>query len=235
MINVAIVDDEECILNQISDFIKRANAEYKTETVNAVKYMDGLSFLEDYKFQYDIVFLDIEMPFKDGMKIAEQLRERDESVTIIFVTNMANLAVKGYSVQAYDFVVKPLDYFSFATLLNRTIKNVIKNKKNEAIDVTTSYNVRKLEIKDIYYISISGHKIEYHTTEGIIVSWGNLKSIEEKLEKFGFVRTIAYQLVNLKYVKAVKGYDLYIGDEVLAISRTRKKQFLEKLTAFLGR
>ena len=74
----------------------------------------------DYRAVYDIILMDIEMRFMDGMTAAEKIREHDSEVVIIFITNMPQYAIKGYRVDALDYVLKPVSYFAFSQRINGT-------------------------------------------------------------------------------------------------------------------
>lgn len=63
-------------------------------------FTDGVEILEDYRPVYDIIFLDVKMQHLDGMETARRIRELDSDVLLIFITNMAQYAIKGYAVGA---------------------------------------------------------------------------------------------------------------------------------------
>ena len=95
MIRVGLIDDDLEHQKMICEFINT----YKNETntnFEIVQYTDGLNFIEEYRGNLDIVFLDIEMPHMDGMTAARKLRKLDSGIAIVFVTNMAQYAIHGY-------------------------------------------------------------------------------------------------------------------------------------------
>ena len=112
MLQIAIVEDDpsererirECLRLMEDDDISFAVREFET----------GVSFLDQYQPEYDIVLMDIEMPGIDGLKTARELRRMDGEVILIFVTNMAQFALYGYEVDALDFILKPINRYSFS-------------------------------------------------------------------------------------------------------------------------
>ena len=72
------------------------------------QYTNPVIFLTQYTNRYDLVLLDIEMPDMNGMVVANKLRAIDDEVPLIFITNMRKYAIKGYEVNASDFILKPI-------------------------------------------------------------------------------------------------------------------------------
>lgn len=120
MINVAIVEDEKPAAELIGSYLQEFGRQEEEEFSVRV-FGDAVSFLENYKPDFDLVFMDIMMPSIDGMRAAKKLRERDRNVQIIFVTSMSQFAVKGYEVAALDFIVKPVSYFDFCIKMRRAV------------------------------------------------------------------------------------------------------------------
>ena len=112
MIQIAIVEDEEIYVKQLTEYIRK----YQTERGRSIKvtvFGDGEDITENYSGGFDIILMDIQMQFMDGMTAAEKIRQMDQKVIIMFITNMIQYAVRGYEVDAMDYVVKPVEYFLF--------------------------------------------------------------------------------------------------------------------------
>ena len=105
MIRIAIVEDEEAYVQQLISYLheyqKTAN-----EEIAVTVYRDGDEITSKYKSQYDIILMDIQMKFVDGMTAAEEIRSIDSSVVIIFITNMTQYAIQGYKVGAMDYILR---------------------------------------------------------------------------------------------------------------------------------
>ena len=102
MLRVAVVEDETSVMAQIEGFLARYESE-RGVPMEVTAFRDGSELLADYRPVFDIILLDIEMPQVDGMAAAEQIRRTDQNVVIVFITNMAQYAIQGYSVGALRF------------------------------------------------------------------------------------------------------------------------------------
>ena len=97
MIRIAMVEDEAAVREQLMGYVQRYTRQYGTE-FSVTEFADGMDILENYRPVYDIVFLDVEMKHLDGMETARRIRALDADVVLIFITNMAQYAIKGYAV-----------------------------------------------------------------------------------------------------------------------------------------
>lgn len=232
MINVAIVEDEK----SASDLLEKYLVEYGKATgeeFNCRVYSNPISFLENYRADNDIVFLDIEMPLMNGMDAARRLRKADNTVAIIFVTNMAQYAVEGYEVSALDFIVKPVTYPVLAFKMKRII-SALSVAEERKLKVTVGNNVECVDVSDIKYVEVLNHKLTYHLRDKSLTAYGQLKKLEESLPSRAFRRCNNYCLVNLMYVTSVSGLTVTIGKENLPLSEGRKKEFMRALADYLG-
>ncbi|MCR4869665.1 MAG: LytTR family DNA-binding domain-containing protein, partial [Atopobiaceae bacterium] len=163
MLRVAIVDDEAEVRGELAGMVERF-ADERGEQIVAACYADGKEFLASGATE-DIVLLDIEMDDVNGMDMAHLLRRKGVTSEIIFVTNMAQYAIKGYEVGAIDFIVKPVRYTSFAFKFRRAVE-AAKRKGNSRIAVETREGVRYISSADLVYVEVRGHKLIYHGEKG---------------------------------------------------------------------
>lgn len=181
-------------------------------------FYDGKSILDNYTSDYDAVFLDIQMPGINGMEVAERIRDMDEDVVLMFITNMAQYAISGYSVGALDFVMKPVNYYTFSMKVGRVLKKVQKKAKEQhTIVLLLPDGIKMLDTKQIYYVEIQNRLLHYHTTEGEFVVKGTMQSVEETLESYSFAKCNHWYMVNLMHVKEVKKNIVVVGEHELEI------------------
>ena len=234
MIKVAIVEDDKQAAARLSEYLG-AFSQNTGVSFDTSVFGDAISFLTGYKAVYDIVFMDIELPHLDGMTAAAKLRQLDKKILLLFVTNMAQFAVKGYEVDALDYLVKPVGYSNFEMKMKKAVALV--RSASEVIVISKSGGMFRLFAREVRYIESSGHKIVYHTDTGEVAG-GNesLSELEEKLAPCGFLRCNNCYLVNFRHIRSVQGYVVTVtGGEELQISRPRKKAFMTGLADRIGK
>lgn len=232
MLRCAIVEDSPRELEHLKECLARYSAE-RDIPLETTAFGDAASFLEHYRADYDIVFMDIELPGINGMEAAHRLREIDRQVILIFVTNMAQFAVKGYEVDALDYIIKPAQYGPLSIKLDRATARW--RAAAESVMVALPTGTQRLLLREICYIEVQGHKLTYHTEQGAVPGSGTLQDTENRLRGKGFLRCNKCYLVNQKHIQTVTGSDVVLSNgEKLQISRLRKKEFLEELARSMG-
>lgn len=232
MLKIAIVEDDKAQVNVLKSMLGRYFSENDVDAEIDL-YYDGMELLKSYNIKYDIILLDIEMPILGGMQTAEAVRKMDNTVQIIFVTNMSQFAVKGYEVDATAFIVKPVKYFSLSIAMKKAI-NYVSNKASIDIIVTTRQGIIVVPSSSIIYIEISKHDLIYHTEQGKIEHRGSLKEIESKLNELNFARCSSCYLVNLRYVKSIMNNAVFVNNTTLPVSRGKKKEFVDHFLKYIG-
>lgn len=233
MVKLAILEDEDASAKRLTDAITQYCDAHDIK-FSIDRFKSAIEMLDNYRPIYDIIFMDIMLPGMDGIESAKELRTMDDAVTIIFVTDMANLAVKGYEVNALDFIVKPVEYSSFSRKFERAL-NVVRYRKSIDVCIQVDRTLKRISASKIYYIEVMQHKLIYHTEEGDFHSRGTLDKLEIQLASENFARCNACYLVNMKFVSEVSGDTVIVAGESLKISRTKKKAFMQALTNYLGK
>ena len=234
VVNVIIVEDNPADASVLSNMLARYSAENGVQFRTAV-YGDAYAFLESYRADADVIFMDIELPGMNGMEAAKRLRETDTSVSLMFVTNMAQFAVNGYEVDALDFIVKPIIWEQFRLKLGRALSRT-GLAGDVVLPVKTADGFVSVPASRLKYVEVMGHRLVYHTTDGNVESSGSLYKIEQMLSKARFVRCNSCYIVNLRHVDAVKDgmVEMAWGGVRLPVSRSRKKRFTERLLRYCG-
>ena len=230
MKHIAVVEDDSSASQQIQNYLSLYQKENEQE-FSVTVFADGLSILEDYHPIWDIILMDIEMPLMDGMTAAKRIRELDQSVIIIFITNMAKYAIKGYEVGALDFVLKPVSYFAFSLKITKALTSLAQKA---SVLLTFKNGMMRLPAEDITYIEILRRQMIVHTETEVYPVVGTLTEMEAKLGDAGFARCNKGYLVNLRHVKRITADSVQVGNDELLISRRRREDFLTAITDYYG-
>lgn len=230
---IAIVEDELVVANELKKQLDHYSLS-RGIGIQYVWYDNAEKFIDNYDCSFDLVFMDIRLGNMNGMEAAEKMRTLDERVLLVFVTNMRQFALKGYKVNALDFMVKPVEEPEVFSTLDKAVRVLNLTSSNSSILLKTNNGQHRIAVNDIMYVEIRQHKLTVHTINDEIESWGTLSSIEEYLPKNRFVRCNVCYLVNLSYIKSIVDDSVTVGADELKIARTRKREFLEKYSEFLG-
>lgn len=222
------IEDAQRLWDYINQFQEQQNCPIQTDV-----YHSSLDFLEEYHSQYDVIFLDIEMPGEDGLKVAHEIREKDTSVGIIFVTNIAQYAIHGYEVNAIDFIVKPVGYFLFAEKLEKAIRFAQRRKKHDLV-VNDEDGIYRIPIEEVFYIKKERNDLIYYTSQGELRERGTIRIMKEKLAGLAFEECNSGCLVNLSQVRRIGKENITVGTFSLPLSRRMKKQFTQSYIDYLG-
>lgn len=232
MLNIALVEndntDAELFTDISSAYFMDAKVEFHIDIFTA-----GEDFLKAYQGQFQIVFMDIELDGINGMDTARKLREIDNNVILIFLTNLAHYAIAGYEVNATDYILKPLQENAFRLKMPKVLAQIQQQAK-KTITVLSKGQMHTFSSDELYYVEVLSHRLYYHTTSGVYDIRGAISDVENELYKFDFRRCNNSYLVNLRFVTGIQGNDVKVGPHVLPISRPRKKEFINELTNYLG-
>lgn len=232
MFNIAIVEDEEAVVDTlkeyIAQFMRENDLDYTVSSFGSVE-----SFLFTGANSFDIILMDIQLPKMDGMTAVRKLRETNETVVVVFVTSLAQYALKGYEVGALDFMVKPLSYYSFAMKFRRAVNAAMRNQDNTIV-VRSKTQLNVVCIHNIYFIEITSHTVIYHTKNGVYTATGTMKKLTEQLAGYHFSLCNQSFLVNLRYVTGVEGQTVIVAGEKICMSRSRRKEFMHDLNEYLA-
>ena len=232
MLRIAVVEDDKTYAAQLKEYLVRYGTE-KNQKISVALFPYGEDIVTDYSAEFDIILMDVEMTFMDGMTTAERIREKDNEVVIIFITNMPQYAIQGYKVDALDYVLKPISYFAFSQRIDRALTRV-KKKEATYITVAQKGGKKKLNVDKICYVEVRDHDLIYHSTKGDIVTKSSMKEAEDTLGGTKFFRCNRCYLVNLEYVEDFRGNDVTVASDVIQVSRARKKAFMDALNDYMN-
>ena len=232
MIRIAIVEDDRHDREALKKCLNRYEKENQVK-FSVTEFQDGEDIVTDYTASYDLIILDIEMAFLNGMKAAEKIRELDTNVIIIFITNMPQYAIQGYKVNALDYILKPISYFSFSESMVRALAKV-KTPEKEYITIVLKGGKKKLDVARICYVEVQDHVLIYHTLDGDFETKGTMRDTDNQFDPKKYFRCNRCYLVNLEFVETYQGSDIMVNGDTIQVSRSRRKPFLDALNEYMN-
>jgi DNA-binding LytR/AlgR family response regulator len=152
---------------------------------------------------------------------------------VIFVTNLAQYAIKGYEVKAFDFIVKPVAYYNFVLKMADALKSINLSRDVE-VWIKTNEGMQKLYASQITYIEVIGHYLTYHTTDGDFICNGSITNASDELRASSFSFCNRCYLVNLKYVTQITQTEVVVDGHRLILTRHKRANFVKDLNNFLA-
>ena len=228
---IAICDDELMHLNATKIQLEEA---YKSLDLMIYPFQDGRKLIDSIeKTTYDLIILDIEMPFIDGLSVARKLRELGEKTALVFLTSHLEYALKGYEVNALRYLTKPVKKEQMTEIINHLVE---KNSEVKKIMLKSDDEMLMLPISDVLYMEARNQDVRVVTKEGDYFHRYNIRDYEEELRQYFFVRCHRSYLVNLSHVAKITGKDIIIDNgEMIPLSRTKEKSVKEALITYTKR
>ncbi len=235
MIKVVMLEDEDEQAKRLVEYLNRYADEQNRQPFIIERYAQAFLLLDRYTCDADVLLLDIRVPDMLGMEVARRIRIKDSRVVIMFVTGLSQYAIEGYSVGALDYILKPVSYASFSAKLDRALRIISHETAGKQLVLRTQGGQIRLSASEIRYIEIMDHNIYIHVMDGReIRQWGTLAKFERLLQQDNFIRCHSCYLVNLKYVQEVRGDDIIVAGKNLAVSKPRRKAFLQAFAQYKG-
>lgn len=230
---IAICDDDRKNCTSMEKMVRRyCEEEYRSDF--QIEIFDSpLELLHHYPKGLDLLLLDIEMPGMDGIKTAREIRSFDTNVILIFMTNYAKYAIEGYSVQAYNYLLKPVTYEILCREL-QTVFRLIGQKADDHITLHCEDGYFTFSAGEIEMAETMGKNVILYTHSKSHLVYKSMKQMEGLLAKTMFRIHTAY-LISLHAVKKIDRDSVVLkSGRELPLSRHRKKEFMDRYMAYIG-
>ena len=227
MISIAVCDDEVIECCSLAKRIKEIMEEINIPCI-VRQFRSGGALLQALE-SFDIVFLDIIMQDLDGMKTAQIFREKASDQILIFVSSSREYVFEAYDVEAFQYLLKPVDDRKLKRVLQKAVLKTEK-RSQEFIIVSRQRQKKKLFLDDIYYFEIMGRVVDVHGTEGIFNYYEQIGELENKLHDKGFFRCHKSYLINMKYVDGYNRQEVILENgEKIVIAKRRYDKFVREV------
>lgn len=227
--NCLIVDDEPIAQDILKKFVSQVDFLH----LIACSSSANEAFSEIQKNVIDLVFLDINMPGIDGIALAKIL---PKNVQVIFTTAYREFAVEGFNLEATDYLLKPIPFERFLQAVNKVregnAKRSSEEEKPEFIFVRQDRRMEKIKILEILFVESYADYIKIHLPDRVSIVRESLSNFEKKLPGNQFIRFHRSYIGNISAIDSYTHEYLEIGGSALTISRSFKKEVLEKLSRY---
>lgn len=231
MIKIAVCDDDENIINwfrsTLAVYFAAGYVEYEINLFDKTKNL--IDFINK-GHQPDLIFLDILFPNDNGISSAKTIRNLLQNFTLVFITSSDDYAVEGYSVHAYDYLLKPLHRDQVAQILDNLL-----DTQNMKIDVRIKGSLAEINCMELMYIESDKHHVIFHVHEQAVKAMGKLDNYEDMLkDNKAFLRCHQSYVVNMSFIKEAKGKSFFLKDgSVIPIRKADASEYKAKFYSYL--
>ena len=219
MLKIAVCDDNIADLSNVVSLIEDYQASQRDK--NIIKYtafqsaVDLIAAMESGQ-QYDLVLLDILMPFMTGMDAAKEIRQFNQAVKIIFMTSSPEFAVESYVVDAYYYALKPVWKEKLFILLDKVISET-EIQLGASFLIKSKTGLTRLYISRLEFVEVIGRTILYHLTDGsVIEAIGSMNEIEkELLSNPCFIKTHRSYIINMDQIDTISQREIKMQSHAL--------------------
>lgn len=228
MLEFAICDDEPFMAEELTSQLAGYMEESPHMPYHVTSFSSGQTLLESGK-HFDLIFLDIQMDEPNGMETARQLRRQGNQCLLIFVTVLKECVFDSFSVEAFDYLVKPLDAVRFRQTMDRALRS-LSQRDTQSLLIQRGTSCEKIPLSEIHYCEVLGRKIYIHHKTGKVTAYyDKLGNLEKRLDS-RFFRCHRSYLVNLDHIRgSTEGQITLPNGESIPLSRLRERDFMQAL------
>ena len=228
MINFAICDDEPSVVRELETLLARYMEEHRMTAYSVSGFSGGRALLESGD-PFDVVFLDIRMERPDGMETARLLRGRGDQSLLVFVTVLKDCVFDAFQVEAFDYLLKPLDGGALRRVMDRALR-ALERRAGPDLVVRRGTGCQVVPLDHIAYCEVLGRKLYLHQRDGTVTDYyGRLEELERRVDGRFFKCHRSY-LVNLDCVRGCQGGQVtLLQGETVPVSRLRERELTQAL------
>lgn len=240
-INIALCDDsKEALANAHYSLIKIF--EQQGEIVEIELFESSQKLINEItknNKQFDIIFMDMEMPELNGIEAGKIIRDYNKETIIIYITGFVDFAIHAFEVRALDYILKPININKLKKATLDAIGQIKKIEKNKDITddyITIQSNKKVIRIKnnDIIFFEKAGNKVKIVCENNVFECYSSLKKIMKQIEGQEFAYTHQGYIINTKKMTHYEKKQIILNNNVkIPLSKAHeviiKKIFCESL------
>lgn len=232
MLKFAICDDEPYMIKELSahlsEYMKANNKVSYT-----VEHFKSGRFLLESGCMYDLIFLDIQMEKPNGMETARMLRQQNNQSLLVFVTVLKEYVFDAFEVEAFDYLIKPLDSGHFRRLMDRVMR-FLERQLPKSIVIQRGASSEVILLSQIVYCEVQGRKIYIHQIDGRVIDYYEKLENFEQLVDGRFFKCHRSYLVNLDYVRGCNAGQVILSQsDKIPVSRLRERDLMQSLLHYM--
>lgn len=233
MLNIAICDDDPSICKQIyslcNTYLKDNNYDFCIDC-----FSNGDELL-NASTDFSIIFLDIEMPNKNGISTAQEIRKHNKSCKIIFVTNHNEYMKQSYLVRAFAYIEKPVSKNELYITLQEAIEYYHVNINPINYKFKTTSGVCNIDLNNIIYIEYHNRKINIVTKNQIMYMYSTITKLSSELKQYNFLSPHNAYLVNSKYILSITKNNVILQNNIkIPLSQRKSKIFKKEFINYIS-
>lgn len=233
MLKFAVCDDEPFMVQEISHHISTYMKAKHLVSYSTRCFSGGRSLL-DSDCDFDLIFLDIQMEQPDGMATARLLRQQGKHCLLVFVTVLKEHVFDAFELEAYDYLVKPLDGCHFRRTLDRALRT-LEQRPAKSIVVQKGTACDIIPLNHIVYCEVQGRKIYIPQKDGKITGYYERLNVFEQRVDGRFFRCHRSYLVNLAYVSVSHAGKILLSQGGrIPVSRLRERDLAQTLLRYMA-
>ena len=207
MLNIAVCDDS---IDELSNMVKLIDQYRLSRHLNCdySVYPNGfdlISTIEKGK-RFDIYCLDIIMPGFMGIDVAKEIRTFDTTASIIFFTSSPEFAISSYSVNAINYVLKPITEDKLFVTFDKVIEQMDAKKDDNSFIVKSNIGIQKILISNLVFAEVIGRNVLYHLRSGKVIECKEpfSKVCEYLLKHDCFIKPHRSYIINMQYIDTIE-------------------------------
>lgn len=232
MLLVSIIDPSKEDVTHLSALIERYFRRSGTAYVQRV-YQSGMEFVRSAE-NSDIVFLETNLEKLDGLETARIIRKLGSEAQLIFVARGAEMAIHGYSVDALDYLLKPVEPAAVERALDKAVRR-LSSRSCAYLALKLPNGTASISTNDITYVEVFDHNLVYHTTGGDYTVRGRLGDVYEQLDHDYFLACNRSFIVNLRYVTEICTDHVILNGTKISVSKSHRKEIQSRFSAFMDK